>query len=75
MCQLILRMFYYTNTKQCFILFNFNVIANDKLHKAYNLAFLATNNELHKNEIDDCMSGTSTMTVLVIRHTLRCKCM
>jgi serine/threonine protein phosphatase PrpC len=46
------------------------VIANDKLHKAYNLAFLATNNELHKNETDDCMSGTSTMTVLVIRDTL-----
>ncbi|KAK2381420.1 putative protein phosphatase 2C [Trifolium repens] len=63
-------MFYYTNTKQCFILFNFNVIANDELHNAYNLAFLAANNELHKNETDDCMSGTSAITVLVIGETL-----
>ncbi|CAJ2658527.1 unnamed protein product [Trifolium pratense] len=38
--------------------------------KAYNSAFLATNDELHKNEIDDCMSGTTAITVLVIGDTL-----
>jgi serine/threonine protein phosphatase PrpC len=38
--------------------------------KAYNSAFLATNEELHKNEIDDCMSGTTAITVLVIGDTL-----
>lgn len=34
--------------------------------KAYNSAFLATNDELHSSEIDDSMSGTTAITVLVI---------
>ncbi|KAF7144723.1 hypothetical protein RHSIM_Rhsim04G0213000 [Rhododendron simsii] len=38
--------------------------------KAYHLAFLATNEELHNSEIDDTMSGTTAITVLVIGDTL-----
>lgn len=39
--------------------------------KAYNSAFLATNSELHNQaEIDDSMSGTTAITVLVVGHTL-----
>ncbi|KAJ1428811.1 hypothetical protein SESBI_08919 [Sesbania bispinosa] len=38
--------------------------------KAYTSAFLATNDDLHKNEIDDSMSGTTAITVLVIGDTL-----
>ncbi|KAF6145206.1 hypothetical protein GIB67_041401 [Kingdonia uniflora] len=39
--------------------------------KAYNSAFLATNSELHDSiEIDDSMSGTTAITVLVIGGTL-----
>lgn len=34
--------------------------------KAYNSAFLAVNSELHMSEIDDTMSGTTAITVLVI---------
>ena len=34
--------------------------------KAYNSAFLMTNYELHSSEIDDSMSGTTAVTVLVI---------
>lgn len=34
--------------------------------KAYNNAFIATNEELHRSEIDDSMSGTTAITVLVI---------
>ncbi|KAJ8766477.1 hypothetical protein K2173_022536 [Erythroxylum novogranatense] len=34
--------------------------------KAYNSAFLMTNYELHNSEIDDSMSGTTAITVLVI---------
>lgn len=37
---------------------------------AFNSAFLATNNELHNGEIDDLMSGTTAITVLVIGDTL-----
>nr|DAD37841.1 TPA_asm: hypothetical protein HUJ06_008482 [Nelumbo nucifera] len=33
--------------------------------KAYNSAFLATNSELNDSEIDDSMSGTTAITVLV----------
>ncbi|KAJ4957160.1 hypothetical protein NE237_013943 [Protea cynaroides] len=38
--------------------------------KAYNSAFLATNSELHSSEIDDSMSGTTAITVLVCGDTL-----
>ncbi|PSS33917.1 Protein like [Actinidia chinensis var. chinensis] len=38
--------------------------------KAYNSAFLATNEELHNSEIDDTMSGTTAITVLVMGDTL-----
>ncbi|XAR57163.1 Phosphoprotein phosphatase [Bertholletia excelsa] len=39
--------------------------------KAYNSAFLATNEELHRSDtIDDSMSGTTAITVLVIGDTL-----
>lgn len=38
--------------------------------KAYTSAFLATNEELHESEIDDSMSGTTAITVLVIGGSL-----
>ncbi|GAV63351.1 PP2C domain-containing protein [Cephalotus follicularis] len=38
--------------------------------KTYNSAFLSTNYELHCSEIDDTMSGTTAITVLVIGDTL-----
>ncbi|KAI8009961.1 putative protein phosphatase 2C 35 [Camellia lanceoleosa] len=38
--------------------------------KAYNSAFLATNEELHNSEIDDTLSGTTAITVLVIGDTI-----
>lgn len=38
--------------------------------KAYNAAFLATNDELHDSEIDDSMSGTTAITVLVVGDML-----
>lgn len=38
--------------------------------KAYNSAFLTTNEELHSSEIDDTMSGTTAITVLVVGDTL-----
>ncbi|KAK9139528.1 hypothetical protein Scep_009209 [Stephania cephalantha] len=38
--------------------------------KAYNTAFLATNSELHDSNINDAMSGTTAITVLVIGDTL-----
>ncbi|KAK4855497.1 hypothetical protein QYF36_007980 [Acer negundo] len=34
--------------------------------RAYNSAFVVVNNELHNSEIDDTMSGTTAITVLVI---------
>ncbi|GMP56683.1 hypothetical protein CsSME_00021081 [Camellia sinensis var. sinensis] len=38
--------------------------------KAYNSAFLATNEELHNSEIDDTLSGTTAITVLVIGDSI-----
>ncbi|KAJ9700176.1 hypothetical protein PVL29_005817 [Vitis rotundifolia] len=38
--------------------------------KVYNSAFLVTNSELHNSEIDDSMSGTTAITVLLIGNTL-----
>ncbi|KAM1742480.1 hypothetical protein EV1_012446 [Malus domestica] len=38
--------------------------------KSYNSAFLTTNYELHNSKIDDTMSGTTAITVLVIGDTL-----
>lgn len=38
--------------------------------KAYNSALLTTNDELHTSEIDDSMSGTTAITVLVIGDKL-----
>ncbi|KMS95379.1 hypothetical protein BVRB_008860 [Beta vulgaris subsp. vulgaris] len=38
--------------------------------KAYNDAFLRTNEELHNSDIDDAMSGTTAITALVIGDTL-----
>lgn len=37
---------------------------------AYSAAFLATNDELHDSEIDDSMSGTTAITVLVVGDML-----
>ncbi|CAL0301200.1 unnamed protein product [Lupinus luteus] len=37
---------------------------------AYTSAFLTTNYELHNSEIDDSMSGTTAITVLVVGDTL-----
>ncbi|XP_019439753.1 PREDICTED: probable protein phosphatase 2C 35 isoform X1 [Lupinus angustifolius] len=37
---------------------------------AYTSAFLTTNYELHNSEVDDSMSGTTAITVLVIGDTL-----
>ncbi|POO02340.1 Protein phosphatase [Trema orientale] len=42
----------------------------DDPEKAYNSAFLNTNYELHSSNIDDSMSGTTAITVLVIGDTL-----
>ncbi|KAG6664387.1 hypothetical protein CIPAW_02G089700 [Carya illinoinensis] len=38
--------------------------------KAFNSAFLATNRELHDSDIDDSLSGTTAITVLVVGNTL-----
>ncbi|GAU11073.1 hypothetical protein TSUD_196970 [Trifolium subterraneum] len=38
--------------------------------QAYNSAFAATNHELHTSDIDDSMSGTTAITVLVVGDTL-----
>ncbi|KAL1358419.1 hypothetical protein HN51_003693 [Arachis hypogaea] len=38
--------------------------------KAYTSAFLTTNYELHNSDVDDSMSGTTAITVLVIGDTL-----
>ncbi|XP_031398064.1 probable protein phosphatase 2C 35 isoform X1 [Punica granatum] len=38
--------------------------------KAYNSAFLRTNQELHESGIDDSMSGTTAITVLVVEDKI-----
>ncbi|GAB2266384.1 hypothetical protein Dimus_001393 [Dionaea muscipula] len=38
--------------------------------KAYNNAFIATNEELHSSDVDDMMSGTTAITVLVVGDTV-----
>ncbi|KAK4755746.1 hypothetical protein SAY87_009503 [Trapa incisa] len=38
--------------------------------KAYNSAFLRTNQELHDSEVDDTMSGTTAITVLVVEDKI-----
>nr|GLL46482.1 probable protein phosphatase 2C 35 [Ipomoea trifida] len=38
--------------------------------KAYNSAFLTTNEELHTSDIDDSMSGTTAITALIVGDTL-----
>lgn len=38
--------------------------------RAYNSAFVATNDELHSSDIDDSMSGTTAITALVVGDTL-----
>ncbi|KAF9618311.1 hypothetical protein IFM89_000946 [Coptis chinensis] len=45
------------------------MLAEDPV-KAYSSAFLSTNLELHDSEIDDSMSGTTAITVLVCGNTL-----
>ncbi|XP_048235193.1 probable protein phosphatase 2C 35 [Ricinus communis] len=47
------------------ILANDPMLLNDPV-KAYSSAFLRTNSELHSSKIDDSMSGTTSITVLVI---------
>ena len=52
-----------------------DILANDPALlddpvKAFNSAFLATNYELRNSEIDDSMSGTTAITVLVVGDTL-----
>ncbi|MBA0570826.1 hypothetical protein Golob_004434 [Gossypium lobatum] len=51
------------------ILSSDSTLLDDPL-KAYTLAFLAINSELHDSEIDDTMSGTTAITVLVVGDTL-----
>lgn len=51
------------------ILANDPTLLNDPV-KAYNSAFLLTNYELHTSEIDDTMSGTTAITVLIIGDTI-----
>ncbi|OVA04419.1 Protein phosphatase 2C (PP2C)-like domain [Macleaya cordata] len=51
------------------ILSNDPTLSEDPL-KAYNSAFLATNSELHDSDIDDTMSGTTAITVLVSGDTI-----
>ncbi|KAG7996224.1 hypothetical protein I3843_01G148100 [Carya illinoinensis] len=51
------------------------ILANDPSFsddpvKAFNSAFLTTNYELHNSEIDDSMSGTTAITVLVVGDIL-----
>lgn len=38
--------------------------------RAYNNAFIRTNEELHDSDIDDTMSGTTAITALVVGNTL-----
>ena len=38
--------------------------------RAYNAAFFTTNDELHKSKIDDSLSGTTAITVLVVGNML-----
>ncbi|XP_022997855.1 probable protein phosphatase 2C 35 [Cucurbita maxima] len=38
--------------------------------RAYNSAFFTTNDELHKSKIDDSLSGTTAITVLVVGNML-----
>ncbi|XP_058084360.1 probable protein phosphatase 2C 35 [Magnolia sinica] len=52
-----------------------NILGNDPTladdpKKAYDSAFLATNSELHDSEIDDSLSGTTAITILVSGNTL-----
>ncbi|MFQ6660202.1 hypothetical protein Gotur_028806 [Gossypium turneri] len=51
------------------ILSSDSTLLDDPL-KAYTSAFLAINSELHDSEIDDTMSGTTAITVLVVGDTL-----
>ncbi|KAI3855987.1 hypothetical protein MKX03_016908 [Papaver bracteatum] len=51
------------------ILENDTMLVEDPV-KAYNSAFLAANSELHESEIDDTMSGTTAITVLVSADTV-----
>ncbi|GKV39100.1 hypothetical protein SLEP1_g46915 [Rubroshorea leprosula] len=51
------------------ILANDPTLADDPV-QAYNSACMTTNLELHDSEIDDSMSGTTAITVLVIGDTL-----
>ncbi|XVE65714.1 hypothetical protein DITRI_Ditri08aG0021700 [Diplodiscus trichospermus] len=51
------------------ILSSDSTLLDDPLN-AYTSAFLATNTELHDSEIDDTMSGTTAITVLVVGDAL-----
>ncbi|WCJ23622.1 Protein phosphatase 2C family protein [Euphorbia peplus] len=51
------------------ILTNDPNLLNDPV-RAYNDAFIRTNNELHSSKIDDSMSGTTAITVLVVGDTI-----
>ncbi|CAL1411615.1 unnamed protein product [Linum trigynum] len=51
------------------ILANDPTLSDDPI-TAYNSAFAATNSELHSSEIDDMMSGTTAITVLVVGDTI-----
>ncbi|KDP40066.1 hypothetical protein JCGZ_02064 [Jatropha curcas] len=51
------------------ILANDPTLLNDPV-QAYNSAFLRTNSELHSSKIDDSMSGTTAISVLVIGDTI-----
>ncbi|XP_065863485.1 probable protein phosphatase 2C 35 [Euphorbia lathyris] len=51
------------------ILANDSTLLNDPV-RAYSAAFARTNSELHSSKIDDSMSGTTAITVLVIGDTI-----
>ncbi|MBA0749599.1 hypothetical protein Gogos_003503, partial [Gossypium gossypioides] len=59
----------FVNDKLVEILSSDSTLLDDPL-KSYTSAFLAKNFELHDSEIDDTMSGTTAITVLVVGDTL-----
>ncbi|XP_044486752.1 probable protein phosphatase 2C 35 [Mangifera indica] len=55
----------FVQQKMIEVLENEPLLLDDPI-KAYNAAFQTVNNELHMSEIDDTMSGTTAITVLLI---------
>ncbi|XP_042475273.1 probable protein phosphatase 2C 35 [Macadamia integrifolia] len=60
---------YFVRDRLIEILSKDSALSEDPI-KAFNSALLATNSELHMSEIDDSMSGTTAISVLVCGNTL-----